>query len=109
MPVVVAALLGGTVLASATMPVTAFSHLYQAQRYFDDGDYDAALAKVDEGISVERAIPDLYLLRSRIQVEMGNPSAAVSDLGRALQYSWAGDPQTRAEAVRLLLEIRSRG
>ena len=108
-PVVVAALLGGTVLASATMPVTAFSHLYQAQRYFDDGDYDAALAKVDEGISVERAIPDLYLLRSRIQVEMGNPSAAVSDLGRALQYSWAGDPQTRAEAVRLLLEIRSRG
>ncbi len=107
-PGVVAALLVGTFLASATMPVTAFSHLYQAERYFEDGEYAAALDEVDEAVAIERALPDLYLLRGRIYVELGSTGAAISDFGRAIQYSQAGDPRTRAEAVRLLLEIRTR-
>lgn len=106
-PGVIVALIATTILVSSNMPVTAFSHYYQAHRYFDNGNYPLALDEIDRAISIEEALPDLYLLRGRIQVILGNIEAAGSDLALALHYGQNGDPRTRAEAIRILTGIRA--
>jgi tetratricopeptide (TPR) repeat protein len=66
---------------------------------FYHGDLDRALEAVDAAIAINPKVPDLWLLKSAIQVERGAPAAATAALKRALALV---SGQTPSERTRLL-------
>ena len=102
---VVALLLTGTWLAGATMPDNAYSHVFIAERYFDQQDYDLALAELDKVVGLEGPVAAVHLLRGRILADLGDVVGARAELSTAIKF---GDRRTRAEAINLLLVLNSR-
>ena len=73
-PAAAALLLAGVWLGSATLPDNAYSHVYQAERHFEQGSYDAALDEIERAFRLAptmdrqtqaRAVRLLVALRSR--------------------------------------------
>ena len=114
-PGAVGVLIVGTWLATATLPDNAYSHVYAAERLFQQQDYPRALREIEKAtrISIDRtlsvghlvpAVAQAYLLRGQIFAELGDFEAARGELTVAISL---GDSKTRAEASALLVALLS--
>jgi tetratricopeptide (TPR) repeat protein len=77
------------ILSAAIVALMSFYH----------GDVDRALEAIDAAIAINPKVPDLWLLKSAIQVERGAPAAATAALKQALALV---SGQTPSERTRLL-------
>ena len=97
----------GALIATLTLPDNASSHVYAAERLYEEGDLVAALAELDIAVELDPLNGEAHLLRGQIHARMGNIEAALADLGIALNF---GHPKTRDRAIELIPEVgNSRG
>ena len=104
-PLTLFVLLIGALLATATLPDNALTHLFAAEHSFEQRNYDDALREVSEAVRQDRMLAEAYHLRGRILADIGDEHGARTALGKAIQL---GGPDTRSESVRVLLKLRSR-
>ena len=106
-PAVLALVAFGAYLATRTLPDNAYSHIYKAERYFEQKDYEIALKELDEALAMNELNGEAHLLRGRIFAELGDAKKALADLGIALRF---GRPDTKAEARELIPKVsKNRG
>ena len=106
-PAALALVASGAFVATRALPDNAYSHIYEAERYFEQKDYETARAELDQALSVDELNGEAHLLRGRIFAELGDPPKALADLGIALHF---GRAETRAEARELIPNVSaSRG
>ena len=103
-PAVVAVALLGAALATVTLPDNPYSHIYEAERRFEQGDLVLALVELDKAIAIDQLNGDAHLLRGRIYAQTGNIEAALAELGIALNF---GHPNTRKQALELIPKVRA--
>jgi len=101
-PAAVSLLAIGTGLATLTMPDNPFSHVYRAERHFEQQHHDLALDEVDKALRFDFTVGEGHLLRGRIFNELGDVAGARAELGMAITW---GSPKTRKEAITLLLSL----
>ncbi len=94
----------GTAMATLTLPDNPHSHIYEAERLYEQGDFVAALAELDRALEIDVLNGEARLLRGRIYAETGNVEAALAELGIALTF---GHPKTRDRALKLIPEVRA--
>lgn len=104
LPVAGVLLVIGARLGTATLPDNPFSHIYRAERYFEEQNYGQALDETNVAVNMDFTAAEAYLLRGRLFSELGDSARARRELGQAIKW---GDRDTRAEAIRLLLVLRS--
>ncbi len=104
----------GAWLGTVTLADNAYSHVYRAERHLNNGEFDLALQETEEAIRITRPINpaqlfrtlgEAQLMRARIFAELGDIQRARIELGHAIRL---GDPETRAEAIALLVSLRAR-
>ena len=105
-PVAVVVLVLGTMLGTGTIGENPFTHLRQAERYLDDGEYTSALDEVSKAIQLEPRLSDSYLVSARILADLGDYPAALAELGLAFRLGL--DDGDREEVVALMIELRAR-
>jgi tetratricopeptide (TPR) repeat protein len=66
---------------------------------FYDGDYEAAGSATDEALALNGKVPDLWLLRSAIEVARGDPVAAKASLEHALSLLQGAEPSQRTRLL----------
>ena len=96
--------IGGILIATLTLPDNASSHIYEAERLYEQGDLVPALAELDRALELDPLNGEAHLLRGRIYADMGNVEAALAELGIALNF---GHPKTRDRALKLIPEVGS--
>lgn len=92
----------GALIATLTLPDNASSHVYTAERLYEEGDLVPALAELDIAVELDPLNGEAHLLRGQIHARMGNIEAALADLGIALTF---GHPKTRDRALELIPEV----
>ena len=95
----------GAWMGTLTLPDNAYTRVFQAERYFRQENHTMALEEIDNALRLNVMVAEAYLLRGRIYADLGDTKSARSEIGRALQI---GDRATRAEAIALLVSLRSR-
>ena len=88
-----------------TTPDNGYTHIFVAERYFNQQAYYLALAELDKAVGLEGPIAELHLLRGRILASLGNLTEARVELRMAIRF---GNDRVRSEAVNLLLVLNSR-
>jgi Tol biopolymer transport system component/Flp pilus assembly protein TadD len=73
-----------TALPAAT-PISAESYVDRAQGYFDRGEYDRAVAELDEAIDLQPDHGKAYQLRGSAYAEMGELDRAIADYDEAIR------------------------
>lgn len=101
-PAAVSLLVIGAGLATLGQPDNAFSHIYRAERHFEQRDYDLALDELDKAIRLDFSVAESHLLRGRIFADLGDVAGARAELGMAITW---GNREIRAEAIALLLSL----
>ena len=101
-PAAVSLLAIGARLATLTIPDNPFSHVYRAERHFEQQHYDLALDELDRAIRLDFTVGEGHSLRGRIFAELGDVAGARAELGMAIAW---GSPKTRKEAIGLLLSL----
>ncbi len=96
------AVVAGALIATLTLPDNASSHVYTAERLYEEGDLVTALAELDIAVELDPLNGEAHLLRGQIHARMGNIEAALADLGIALTF---GHPKTRDRALELIPEV----
>lgn len=66
---------------------------------FYRGEYEQALSAADKSLQINPKVPDVWLLKSAIQVALGDQAAATASLERALSLLRGAEP---SQATRLL-------
>ena len=98
----------GSLLATANLPDNAYSHVYEAERYHSQQNYDMALEEIDRAFRLDFSVAEAHLLRARIFAELGEISIARVELGMAQALARRlGDGGIVAEAAALLDALRS--
>ena len=92
----------GILVATLTLPDNASSHIYEAERLYEQDDLVSALAELDIAVELDPLNGEAHLLRGQIHARMGNIEAALADLGIALNF---GHPITRDRALELIPEV----
>ena len=92
----------GALIATLTLPDNASSHVYTAERLYEEGDLVPALAELDIAVELDPLNGEAHLLRGQIHARMGNVEEALADLGIALTF---GHPKTRDRALELIPEV----
>ncbi len=91
---------------NSTMPTNAATHVRNAERLIDRGDFDSARDEIDEAIDVglgpETALGRAYYIRAQIKESSGDYEGAVQDLARAVRLA---DEDTRRAAIALWARI----
>ena len=91
---------------NSTMPPNADTHVRNAERMIERGDFDSARDEIDEAIEVglgpETALGRAYYIRAQIKASSGDPEGAVQDLARAVRLA---DEDTRSAAIALWARI----
>ncbi len=104
----IAVLVLGVWAGTASLPASAATHVRDAEQLFDQGNFEAALAKIDRAFDVgggpTRALGRAYFLRGQIRVERGDRAGAISDL---VQAGSLGDDRTKRSASELLDQMNS--
>ena len=72
------------------------------------GEYEKAISEYNKAIELERFSARAFYLRGLIYLDQGNVQAAISELSAAIRYGQLTDPETRVDAIRQLVRIRSR-
>lgn len=104
-PVAVAVLVVAFLQANLTLPDNPYTRILEAERHLEEANYDAALAAVDEAITLDWTFAEGYFLRGVILTDLGDIAGARSEFGRAVQL---GDRETRSEALARLLALEAR-
>ena len=104
LPVAAVVLVIGARVATATLPDNSYSHIYRAQRLFEEQYYGQALDETNVAVDMDVTAAEAYLLRGRLFSQLGDTARARRELGKAITW---GNPVTRSEAIRLLLALRS--
>ena len=76
--------------------------LIVAERHYDNGELDRALAEIDKAIELDPRFGRSYYLRARVLLQLGDPAGARSELSSAIRF---GDRETRADAITLLVVL----
>lgn len=105
-PVAAAVLILGTVLGAGGGAQSPIAHLRQAEQHLDSGRHAQALDEVGKAISMEPTFAQSYMVKARIFADLGDYRSALSELGLAMRLGL--DERDQEEAVRLMLEMRSR-
>lgn len=95
----------GVTLAGRRMPENAFTHYFNAERYYSQGNYDRALDELALSIGSDMTPSEAHLLRGKIHVKAGNYQLARRDLAVALR---SGDTDIRAEALEAIRALPDR-
>ena len=94
--------IAGILIATLTLPDNASSHIYEAERLYEQGELAPAMAELDRAVELDPLNGEAHLLRGQIYARMGNIEAALADLGIALNF---GHPKTRDRALELIPEV----
>ena len=104
-PVTLAVLVVGVVLANDSLPDNSYTHFSRAERHYQLGEYSQALDELEQVLGFEVPAAAAHLLLGKIYVEAGNIDLARQELGLAMRSS---DPDVRAEAVRVVRKLPRR-
>ena len=106
--IIIAAILGGFWLGSATLPINTTTEVLKAEKFLKDRNYTAAIKNIEKAIEVgtlgDAFLGRAYFLRALIMVEYGNLEAALTDIGYALATA---DSETRSKSIELLTELNN--
>ncbi len=102
-PAAVAVLLAALWAGLAVQPETTAQHLQDAERLIEQQEYDAALSKIADALTIDPMDGEAYLLAGRIYVETGNYGPARDVLGRALRAGLSSE--SRDEALDMLVSL----
>ena len=105
-PIAVAVLLAALWAGLATQPETAMSHVLEAERLVESGNYEMAFHEISEALNIDRAYGEAYLVLGRAHAELGNVERAQTALGRA--FALARSDESRNEALSLLVSLGQR-
>ena len=106
LPLALLVLAAGTRMGMATVGDHPIFHVQKAERFLEEQSYDSALQEIAEAIQLDPLIGEAYYVRGRVLADIGDVGGAVSDLALAIRLGL--DPETRAQAITLLLALRSR-
>ena len=106
----------GAWAGTINLPENPYSHLYQAERYYEVGDYDLALDEIDKATDPGQKVPvahlmrgaaGAYLLQAKISMELGDWDAAKNQALIAISLARrAGSNKTKTEAEALQRQLR---
>ena len=80
-----ALLIGAGVYRASTTPLEAQAAMEAGERSLKANRYPAAIASLDQAISLKKNLTRAYLLRARAQSALGNQDAALQDFTKYLQ------------------------
>ena len=107
-PFAIVVLVLGVWAGTVSLLASAATHVNEAERLIERGDYEAALAEIDRAFGLEgNSTPELgraHYLRGLIRGASGDMEGAVTDLAQAARLA---DVQTRQAAMELLVQINS--
>ena len=103
LPVAGALLFAGVWLGTATLEENPITHIHNAERLIDDGEYEEALSEISAAIAQNPIIGRAYFLRAAVYNALGDKPRATSQLRRAFQLGL--DEDTRREATALLIDL----
>lgn len=104
-PVTLAVLVVGVILADGRLPDNLYTHYFRAERHYQRGEYNQAMNELEQALGFELPAAEAHLLRGKLYVEAGNIDLARQELGLAMRSS---DPNVRAEAVRVVRALPRR-
>ncbi|MDA1189299.1 MAG: rhomboid family intramembrane serine protease [Chloroflexi bacterium] len=105
-PVSVVVVALGVVLGNMVQSDSALSEAIRAERAFDDGDLETALAHAERAIELSPETGGAYYVRALIREDWGDRVGAVDDAVRAVRL---GDSETSSKAQELLIRLRLEG
>ena len=109
LPLMVAAIVGGTWLGTVTLPDNPDSHLYSAERLLDRRSYDEALDEIATALQLNPGSGRAYLLRGQILADLDDVARARSELYKAIAIArQTGDRDTEEDARELFNGLSSR-
>lgn len=97
-PVTLAVLVVGIVLANNKLPENSFSHYLRAEQLYQRGEYDQALDELELAMGFDLPVAEAHLLRGKIYAQAGNVEMSRQELGLAIRF---GGRDVRAEALRV--------
>lgn len=102
----IAVLFIGSLAGVTRLPDNGYTRLFKAQEYIAEGNHSDALIELNKALELERSLSDAYYLRGVILAEQGHIPDAISELGYAVRYGQFTNSETRAKAIKLMLELR---
>ncbi|HET8699417.1 MAG TPA: transglutaminase domain-containing protein [Gammaproteobacteria bacterium] len=75
-----------------------YYHYALAQRFYEDGSFDAALGELRRAQRLKRDEQDFYLLQARALLELGRLDAAADALDRGREYAQPADARAEYDA-----------
>ena len=99
-------IVAGAWLATATLPDNALTRTYEAERLYEQGEYDAALDELNSAQALDSFEPQVYYVRGKVLAEVDSDTLARANLRQAIRLArLVGDNGTFEKAQALLDEI----
>ena len=96
-------------LGTFKLPENAYTHFYFAEEYFDQLEYEKTFSEIDKALAIDSSFSQAYLLKARVLIELGDLSAAETQIGRALKFaSVRGNKKIIKEAINLSNQVHAR-
>ena len=103
-------ILGGVVfLGTLKLPENPYTHFYFAEEYFNQLEYEKTLLEIDKALAIDSSFSQAYLLKAKVFIDLGDLSAAETEIGRALKFALVkGNKKIIEEAINLSNQTRVR-